>query len=551
MRSRTSCFEPTLLKKNISRFAVLWAVFTGVLFLFCTMPFLNGEKAVYEDNLIYGLGVFATAVYAVICASVCFSYLHKTRSTYMLHAFPVTRGRLFLTNLLSGFLFALVPETLITLINFLISSVRGYGLSAEIFQLLGAGLLEYLYFYGLAVACMVLTGRTVYGVLGYIAATFALPAMEATLRGIFNPLLYGIVDMNAAVTAPLCPLVGIFGYSMPNYDTMLLTIGQWLYLVAVGAAGAVLMVLAWLMYRKRHMENAGEAIAFRWARPVFKYGFTVFITLLLGTVIMAICGISDMEYSADYFPGMVISLLIAGFVGYFSAEMILKRTARVWKKKAFFGFAVYALLLLELVFSAKCDLFGIVRRVPQAQEISSFALTSENGITLCFDTQEDAEAVTELHRIVIAEHRDKPYNLAYNYDDGASWKIKLTYRLKNGSSFSRTYPCSTDWIGLAAREDAIRSYYEDFRLGAQNGGKLSYFADGESAFAYLNAEQMQKLAELLQEDLSDSDIDFKKYSETIYLRNHSAYYIRLSDGKTVCIPEASERAYAYLEKYEH
>lgn len=552
MKSRALFFNPTLLKRNFFRYSVLWAIYTGLLFLCTSLPLFN-VKNEWDTNRLNELwtmcSVPVSAIYALICAACCFSYLNKTRSIYMMSAFPITRTKLYFTTLLQGLLFGILPELVVTLFNLLIA--HNTEMAGYIWQLLAVGVLEYLFFYGMAVVCMVLTGKTAYGVFCYIVLSFGPCITESAMRADFIPLLYGIVSPGRNITTLLCPLVGFYVYSIPS---SIVAIGPYYvrgsdsilgwYLLAVGAAGIVLMALGWLLYRKRQIENAGEAIAFRWLRPICKYAFTVFVSFVLGRVVMYLIfmgEIPDFNYGS-----LLVSLLFAGFVGYFCAEMMLKRSIRVFKGKAFLGYAVFALLLSATVLSLKTDLFGIVHRVPQKQEVSSFELTSEDGVVLHYDTPEDIELMLETHKKILADHFNAE-NENYRVEEEFNREVTVTYYLTDGDSFSRIYQCSADGIETLARQTkAIEQYYKGFDLENQNGGKV-YDDIGYSygmIRGYLNAAQMKQLAQCLEEDMEEISIK-TFYSD--YACGNASFYIVLSDGRTVCIPDLANKAREYLE----
>ena len=112
MKSKMSFFNPTLLKKNISRFAPAWGIFVVLLLLVYPMGALRGVDR-YEETERYlmdmtAAGPFFAFFSALLFVPILFKYLHKSRAAYMIHAFPLTRTCLFVTNLVSGLAFFLV-----------------------------------------------------------------------------------------------------------------------------------------------------------------------------------------------------------------------------------------------------------------------------------------------------------------------------------------------------------------------------------------------------------------------------------------------------------
>ena len=121
MQSRISCFNPTLLRKNLTRFWPLWglASFVGVLFpLALLLDFIRrGPRAVPSaaefSNMYYSVVAGALPVvslgYAILCAMVVWSYLYSARSVSLMHTLPIRREGLFATNFLSGMAMMLLP----------------------------------------------------------------------------------------------------------------------------------------------------------------------------------------------------------------------------------------------------------------------------------------------------------------------------------------------------------------------------------------------------------------------------------------------------------
>ena len=124
MKSKTSCFSKTIFRKNITHFWPIWCLF--LLFYLFIMPFSEfigylGEKAGYDtgktlaEKMAESILIPETVqivfnpvillIFSLIAAGAVFSYLYTSRASYTMHAFPVTRTSLFITNYVSGLLF--------------------------------------------------------------------------------------------------------------------------------------------------------------------------------------------------------------------------------------------------------------------------------------------------------------------------------------------------------------------------------------------------------------------------------------------------------------
>ena len=106
MKSRTSFFDATVFKKNFTRFAPAWILYTLGL-LMCLMLLTSGPNYFFPDNLSESLMLMpiAGAVFALLCALLLFGDLFNSRMCYALHAMPQRRETYFITHWVTGLTF--------------------------------------------------------------------------------------------------------------------------------------------------------------------------------------------------------------------------------------------------------------------------------------------------------------------------------------------------------------------------------------------------------------------------------------------------------------
>ena len=121
MRSVTSCFNPTLYKKDLARFWPLWTMYT-VIWLFMLPLNLFSQSLRYNFDPVQwagrepitmvaqGGGLAIAAVYSLLCAAAVWSYLYNNRSANLMHALPVRREGHFLSHALAGVTFFALPH---------------------------------------------------------------------------------------------------------------------------------------------------------------------------------------------------------------------------------------------------------------------------------------------------------------------------------------------------------------------------------------------------------------------------------------------------------
>ena len=469
MACGTSCFNGTLYRKSLARFWPLWGLW-GLIWMFLgPLRMLNnyfeilrwngslGEarQSIYQDAQRLGEllnpGVWLACVFGVLAAMAVFGYLYSTRSACMMHALPLRRESLFTTQYLAGLSFLLLPLAAVGVITLAaeLILIPSYHWGATI-PTLGTVLLVQggvcLFFFSFASFCAMFTGHILalpsfYAILnGLVFVIYYLVTM--LLRQFFYGYSTGYDNFWVTCCTPVYILSEACRWQMAPIETtdVLVNTSRWHLgsptIVAVYAGVGVLFALAALsVYRRRHVESAGDVVSVKLVRPVFKYGVALCAGLCLGV------------FTANFFnwrndppTGLIACVLIWTAVGYFIAEMLLKKSFRVWKawKGGVAAVAVMALLCAACVY----DLFGVETRVPSVDSVEKVYFYGDIGYPyddgrLRFDNTSDPrliEMVTQLHQNAVEE---KGRAQQVGGDDYIYFTI--VYTLKNGSTLSRQY----------------------------------------------------------------------------------------------------------------
>ena len=437
MRSKTSCFNGTLFRKNLSRYWPLWglASFGGAMFPLAMLLELlhNGfrfwspleTRQAYYTVLSYGVPVISI-VYAILCAMAVWNYLYNARSVGMMHTLPVRREGLFVTNVLSGLTMMAIPYAvtgvLLVLVTMLFGGFEPMGVLVTILGVIG----ESLFFFGLATFCAFIVGNVfmlpaLYGLLNFIAVL-----TDFMVNLLAQGFCFGLNSSYSGTVEWLSPVVYLIQKISPNstyetqwvtdrlggqrYETSVLTSvtleNGWL-IAAYAAAGAALLGLAWLLYRRRRSESAGDVVAVGWMKPVFRYGCAVYAAILGGRLLYAL--LWESFQSGRYFTvlPMILCMIAGGAIGYYAASMLLAKTPRVFKT-TWKGMLAVALGCAALCGAMKCDLFGVVRRVPAPDSVKLVNVYAAGSNYYLTPGKDDAliEKVRTLHQTIID---DKDY----------------------------------------------------------------------------------------------------------------------------------------------
>ena len=321
MKLKTSFFNTTVLKKDITRFAPLWGLYTVFMLLFLVLFFGDNQEpasiATDAPYIMMAMGI-VNFIYAGLCAIVLFGDLFSSKLCNALHAMPMRREGWFLTHIAAGMLFCVAPNALGTLI----ASVMLQQYCYLAFLWLAIMVCQFLFFFGIGAFSAQCAGNRLGAVAVY--AIFNLLAVLAAflIYTFYVPALYGI-KFNWESFCRCSPVVGfsLMEYVSVKYNSIhnradfagFIT-ADWQYLFIALAVGILLLAAAVILYRRRQMESAGDFIAVRPASPIF----LILYTLCVGAVLFFI---------ADTLNDQLAYLfLVIGFaIGFFTGWMLLEK----------------------------------------------------------------------------------------------------------------------------------------------------------------------------------------------------------------------------------
>ena len=447
MRSRTSFFNPGLAKSLVKRFWPLMLTYLAVLLL--TLPLqissLTGQSW-YEKRLNYEIlrlaseGVVYSALAALLMAMAMFSHLYNKRDCGLINSLPLRRETAYLTACLTGLLPLLLCPVLTWLVSRLLFAGNAHISAAALGTWLQCILLANLAFYGLAVFCAMLTGNILAVPALFLVLNLLAYSLEGLVRGILDQVVYGY-STGTMLFSWLSPLMymlsnvkasdGLDGFYGP-IDSSQVAFAELKGLPALtgyAVAGVVLLILSLLLYRRRQMETAGDVLAVKPLRPIFRYGASLCAALLLSSVFMGPLG---SRLSGLVLTLILIALMLLGAAaGYYLAEMLLQKSFRVFRCRAWGILALWAVLAC-LTLAFEFDLFGYERRIPALEEIAEVQIPSIGRST------DDPEAIAlcrQLHQRILD---NKAHN--ENREDNDSGRyLQLRYTLKDGKELQRLY----------------------------------------------------------------------------------------------------------------
>ncbi len=573
MKLRALSCNKTVLRKDIFRFTPLWAIYLigGLLVMLTSFSGTNH----YDAHWLSGtMGPFAiiNLIYAVLTAQMLFGDLYKSRLCNALHALPMPRETWFCTHTVAGLIYSIVPHLIGAI--FFMPMLGQYSWVALAW--VATMLMQYLFFFGVAVFCVMCTGNRFAQVAVYAILNFLAMILYWFITVIYEPMLYG-VEVSEDIFVLLCPVVKMAGSTQllkfewvipvsalgaEYYDGQWTYMGPgegWGYLGICAGIGVGLLVAALLLYRRRKLESAGEFIAIEALKPVF----SVVFALCIGAVVAAL------GQSIDLTDGYLLFLVVGLFIGWFGGQMLLQRTVRVFKGKAFAGLAILGLALALTVGMTAWDPVGITRYIPDAEDIQTvemdqgwFYSYSESDIQL--GDEDSIRQIRDIHQQILQER---------NIDSGNYRTYSIRYTLKSGRQITRIYPVYDS--GNATK--MIRELYNkpQILLGETDREKWLQSLRTVSFCGYTVKEIVTDYntihKEDLQESLSYSAVEDellvaiwadaaagKLETMQVYDKEYSQYYVSFdrmtASGRIkwseVYIPSQAENCQEWIEKYE-
>lgn len=471
MKSRTSSSKA--FSKDFGRF---WPVWVGyLLFLTLFQVILSDDDMTYwyASNIgqcITIMGV-VNGIYALVVAQMLFGDLFSPRMCNGLHSLPLRREQWFSAHITAGFLFSLIPTVIMTGFSEIIIALYSTmvdGWQLPLYWLAGTNI-QYIFFFGLAVFCMMCSGNRFGSTILYGIANFGSLLVYLLVDYVYTPLLKGVVTLSAPfeVTSPMVRIAATKfvdvertptgrtyfenGVEMNEHIATFEVIpAGWRYIIVLALVGIAFLLLARAMYKKRHLECAGDFLAVRWLEPVFQIVFTVLCGSGFHAVFLLFFGLNT-EFV--YFI-MGIGML----VGWFAGRMLLERTTRVFRLKTVGGFLLTAGAMALSLYVTALDPLGIQTWLPQPEDLAGATVSIRYQDAYTSEDPEEIADMIRLHEIALEQnvevHPDyDPY--FYNNNTTNAARISLSYHLNNGFTAQREYYIPAEGEG----GDLIRKYF--------------------------------------------------------------------------------------------
>ena len=573
MPRKTSFCNAALLRSDAKRYWPLLFLYVAVWVVILPLPILQagrwmtsmGQIQAEIHNTIYNTlfgSIVMALLFGCLMAMAVWSYLMTARTIGLMHALPVTRTEQFLSHSVAGLGMLTAGNVLVFLLSAACCAGRGF----VDWAMLGAWLLltelMELFFFALASLCAMATGWLLAIPVLYGAVNALAILLHLVVQAMADIFYYGYnrVDPSEAVMwlTPVGRIWTAIGddtscwvtadglvateYLEDGWRIISLSPTAYTTCVVYAVAGLALLALVWWLYQKRPSESAGDAMAFRWLRPIARW-------------IIGLCGGWGLglflHYAVLYnnnLTQLLISQVILGVVCFFAAQMLLQKKFRIFNKRWWLETAALVLVLAAVTVCVKLDFTGYQHRVPQADGVTEVRCVGVADLTA--DDPETIETVVALHRAILAQYDagitpdsypDTTSEPVESDEELVIRYLRLTYTLQDGTELRRNYnavvTAGTDVYRLMtelanSRDNLLGLTGLDWLeryggLDAVTNGYISRYRDG--ADAVLTAQQAKELVRLIYADVDSgvNAIDVMDIDKGLYGPNGAEQSIQL------------------------
>lgn len=450
---------------------------------------------VMSNSLSLIVDIWVIAVMVTVVGMALFSYLFSAKSANMIHALPVTRTELFFTNVISGLCMLWIPQIVTFLLSVIVCLTNGIALV----QYLGIWLLSVMgisfFLFSIIVLCAMITGQLLALPVYFFVLNFLSVGALFGVQSVVTFLGYGL-EFDSLKNVRILRVLSPINYLQNNVRFRLSTvyneIGDEVItgvnycggLVVAGyvIAAIVIYVIAFYGYRKREIECAGDLLAFRWGKPLFRWGVGAGAAYACAILLADFFDTVLIWISPLMFFGLVIILSIIGFL---VADMFIQKTFRVVKRTRMKECGFFLLFVVVTFGGFYITSSGMQNLVPDKDEVEYAYLNMNYPVEF---QGADVQKAIDMQKDILAHATEFQKNLK-----DTSSMITISYALKDGRRISRSYRIPVDAGSEHGHELAERQY--------------SYEVDPKSFLTYVFGYDYKEITEF-------EPSQFEYYDET-------------------------------------
>ena len=428
----------------------------------------------------YDIGIFELW-FSFLTALLSFTYLHKKKEEQFLRSLPMGQNSLYLSSLLSGFLFYAIPWLVTLVLSTPVVIIGGKGNSSiwgvYLFAM-GFRLFFFFLLYSMAILAMVLCGRRFFSLILLFGFHVAAPLLVELITLCLEDNLFGLSyepGFFAYYFSPYAYFREIRHYFIPNSTAAAYTpvykFIPWGDIGIYTVVAVLLFLLSGYLCKKRKAENTEQSLAFPSVTIFVQYLLTLMAAYFLATVL------SELRIIWDYDSPLLIPVVIMIPFAFFLCRMIILRTVKVFRGKALIQCGAMVLFFVCVVLFFRFDVLKLTRHTPEPEDVQRLSV-SMNGMTYTTDDPEDICDFIKVHEIIVGlkdvlprKKVDPTNNPILQWDVimedepvyyGISYCLDITYEMK-GRDIHRVYTLNPHSYGSESDLiwSALQLYFQD------------------------------------------------------------------------------------------
>ena len=381
----------------------------------------NYDREHYIEILYNPIVLLTIFVLPVLVSILLFKYTNEEKSSSFIHGLPISKRKLYITNILTGIVMYVIPflVNLIIIILLNLGEMGKYIQFADIMKWFGICMLYNTIFFAFATFIGTFCASKIsHGILTYILMYAPVGVLVLT-SAITENILYGFKGLSSNfeefTKLPFIKIIEDFREMSSYYLSQTIEFETSTIIIYITSI-IVMLVLGYFIYKKRKLEITKEFIVFKGIRIFVKYAATFLVNLL------------SYMYFYDVIGKHNIRTLLASFIitliAYLIIEMILKKTYKVFK--SIIGFIVYAVIITITFVILSTGAFGYETRIPKAENVEEVSFKVRNE-TINFKEKQNIENIINFQQKLVDEKK-KGYT-----------EYTIEYKLKGGRKITRKY----------------------------------------------------------------------------------------------------------------
>ena len=572
MKSKISFFNTNIYTKNVKLFWPIWLGYWIVLMLMMPVRIWFGFRKTSESIIIYGkmyeenylrvlyeamrmdVHIILIAGIVIVCATCVFGYLFNARNANMMHAFPVSRLELYCTNAITGLSFICVPQIISFIVSIIVCISFGETRVVYLAVWLAMVLAITFFLFAVALVSVMCTGHMIATAPIFAVFSFGYIVIRYAVTKVVEFFAYGVNNLSDIRNGKLNWLSPLYyiGYKVDinmikdskNDRVLGLDYTGMPVIASFFAVGIIIYIVAFMLYKRRQIECAGDFIAFDIVKPIFRWGGGCIGSMIAALTIYEIFTDSDFKIKESLFFFMTIAI---GIILFYILDMFVQKNFRVITKRRNKECVVYVgcmvLLLCGLRFTGKY----IQNDIPLNDEVK------ECYISFTYPIKIEGDKINDIIAIQNSLINDEKY--MRQVKSTYTRNIIIKYVLNNGKKVERNYT-------VPMTDKTIKSVFHDiykYESDSSNLEKYLLSNDMKKCFSKattgvisvsdtenesvgtrkLTAAQSQEIYEAYVRDIEDGNV------LPLYVQDPETIAMKKYDNGTYVITEDEVKGYAY------